>query len=99
MWPHDRDPNPLFRGEGSPAALGDLLQLWGGSEHQFGSAGWQDFGRCLVRSFRRHIEAAGFAGSIRDLAAAQAWSALPDATAFFDENIPRHARGKQFIFW
>jgi hypothetical protein len=92
------DDNPLFNGDGLPSALGTILQLEGGSPHQFGQSGWNAFGEKLVKAFKQHIEATGLNEKIRDLAAAAAWTKTAEAREFFDRNIPTEGRGKEFIF-
>ena len=92
------DDNPLFKGDGSPFALGTILQLEGGSPHQFGQSGWNAFGEKLVKAFKQHVEAAGLNEKVRDLAAAAVWAKTAEAREFFDKNIPTEGRGKQFVF-
>lgn len=97
-WLRDPNANPLFVGEASPYALGYFLQIWGGSPHQFGSSDWKMFGETLVKAFKNHVETSGLDSTIRDFAAAWAWSKTDDAVGFFDANIPPPGRGKEFVF-
>lgn len=91
--------NPLFRGEGTPALLGELFQWQNGSPHNPGSDAWRDFGLKLVDAFREHLIETDQYDTITTLEAALAWSKTSEGQNFFDQHIPSPGRQHRFAFY
>ncbi|KAB1077849.1 hypothetical protein F6X53_16670 [Methylobacterium soli] len=91
--------NPLFRGEGSPFALGLLFQWNEGSPYDLGSDDWKRFGSELVDAFRGHLKATGAYDTVTTLEDALAWSKTVEGQAFFDQHIPSPGRQRRFAVY
>ncbi|MGU3358908.1 hypothetical protein ACLBWX_01100 [Methylobacterium sp. M6A4_1b] len=91
--------NPLFRGEGSPFALGMLFQMNEGSPYSFRSAEWDRFGRELVDAFQDHLKATDQYEIITNLECALAWSKTGEGQDFFDKHISSPGRQRRFAVY